>query len=152
MADPKGRLSGNHSQVVDQKHRVVIPAQYRAILGDHVKVGVYPQDNFFVLTVWSPSVYAERMESLEKRAENDPALDTVITLLDATTQELDLDDQGRITLTAELKGRAGIERDVVVIGRGNHLQIWTQGRWEDFQKKAFETPGGMRESIFRRSQ
>lgn len=152
MADTKGRLSGNHSQVVDQKHRVVIPARFREVLGDHVKVGVYPQDNFFVLTVCSADVYAERMAALEKRAENDPALDAVITLLDATTQELDLDDQGRITLTADLKGQAGIERDVVVIGRGNHLQIWTQGRWEDFTKKAFETPGGMRESIFRRSQ
>ncbi|MEK7467084.1 MAG: hypothetical protein AAB074_06680 [Planctomycetota bacterium] len=152
MADSKTRLSGNHSQVVDQKHRVVIPARFREVLGDHVKVGVYPLEDFFVLTVCSPAIYAERMEALEKRAENDPKLDSAITILEGTTQELDLDDQGRVTLTAELKAKAGIERDVVVIGRGNYLQIWTQGRWEDFQKKAFETPGGMRESIFRRSQ
>ncbi|MCC6737489.1 MAG: hypothetical protein IT452_00470 [Planctomycetia bacterium] len=152
MAEGKGRLSGNHALVVDQKNRLVIPARFREVLGNLVKVGLHPQDNFFVLSVSAPDVYAERMEALEKRAENDPRLDATITLLDATTQELELDDQGRITLTAELKGQAGIERDVVVIGRGNHLQIWTQGRWEDFTRKAFETPGGLRESIFRRSQ
>ena len=134
MADSKGRLSGNHSQVVDQKHRVVIPARFRDVLGDHVKVGVYPLDDFFVLTVCSPAIYAERMDLLEKRAENDPKLDSVITILEGTTQELDLDDQGRITLTADLHAKAGIERDVVVIGRGNYLQIWTQRHWEDFQK------------------
>lgn len=152
MADVKGRLSGNHALVVDQKNRLVIPARFRESLGDLVKVGLHPQDNFYVLAVSSPDVYAKHMEGLEKRAENDPRLDATITFLDATTQELDLDDQGRITLTADLKGLAGIERDVVVIGRGDHLQIWTQGRWEDFTKKAYETPGGLRESIFRRSQ
>jgi MraZ protein len=152
MSDPAGRLSGNQSQVVDSKNRLVIPAKFREVLGNVVKVGLDPQDNFFVLTVCSPAVYQERMSALEKRAETDPQLSNTITFLDATTEEMELDEQGRITLTGELKGSAGVERDVVVIGRGNHLQIWTQGRWEDFRKKAFDAPGGMRESIFRRSQ
>lgn len=152
MSDTAGRLSGNQSQVVDSKNRLVVPAKFREALGAIVKVGFEPHDNFFILTVYSPSVYQERMKALEKRAESDPQLSDAITFLDATTEELELDDQGRITLTAELKGYAGIERDVVVLGRGDRLQIWTQGRWEDFRKKAFETPGGMRESIFRRPQ
>lgn len=152
MSTSPGRLSGNQSQVVDSKNRLVIPAKFREVLGPIVKVGLDPQDNFFVLTVCSPAVYQERMAALEKRAESDPLLHDAITYLDATTEELELDDQGRITLTGELKGSAGIERDVVVLGRGNYLQIWTQGRWEDFRKKAFEAPGGMRESIFRRHQ
>lgn len=152
MTESKGRLSGNQSQVVDLKNRLVIPAKFRDVLGNNVKVGLEPQDNFYVLSVCSPAVYHDRMAALEKCAESDPQLFDAITYIDATTEEMELDEQGRITLTPDLKGQAGIERDVVVIARGNYLQIWTAGRWEDFRKKAFETPGGMRQSIFRRSQ
>lgn len=152
MTDFKGRLSGNQSQVVDSKNRLVIPAKFREAFGDQVKVGLEPQDDFYILTVCSPAIYDERMSALEKRAETDPQLDRTITFISAMTEEMQLDEQGRVTLTGDLKGMAGIERDVVVIGRGNHLQIWTQGRWDDFRKRTFDAPGGMRESIFRRPQ
>lgn len=152
MTEFKGRLSGNQSQVVDSKNRLVIPAKFREAFGNQIKVGLAPQDNFYILSVCAPSVYAERMAAMELRAQTDPQLASVITWLDAMTEEMELDEQGRITLPADLKGMAGIERDVVVIGSGNHLQIWTQGRWDDFRKRTFEAPGGMRESIFRRPQ
>jgi len=150
MAGSGGRLSGNQSTVVDQKNRLVIPAKFREVLGSSVKVGPFPQGKSIVLSVCSPEVYQQRMASVEARATTNSSLDDTITLLDGLTEELELDDQGRITLTADLKGVAGIERDVVVIGRGDHLQIWTQGRWEDFRKKAFDTPEGLRESLFGR--
>jgi MraZ protein len=152
MPELLNRLSGNQSQVVDPKNRVVVPAKFRETLGPVVKVGLFPQDNFLVLTVSSPSVYKQRMDALEKRAETDPDLNRTVTVIDGTTEELELDDQGRITLTPDLKGYAGIERDVVVIGRGDHLQVWAQGRWEDFRKKAFESPGGLRDSLYRRER
>lgn len=152
MTDSNSRLSGNQSQVVDSKNRVVIPSKFRDPLGAKVKVGLHPQDNFFVLMICNPEVYKIRMDALEKRAEADRNLTDTITLIEGMTEELELDDQGRVTLTPELKGYAGIERDVIVLGRGDHLQVWTQGRWDDFKKKALETPGGMRDSLFRRSQ
>jgi MraZ protein len=150
MPETTKRLSGNQSQVVDSKNRLVLPAKFREILGSTVKVGLFPQGNYFVLTICAADVYARRMAALETRAASDPALADTITFIDATTEEVDLDDQGRMTLAGDLKGYAGIERDVVVIGRGDHLQVWTAGRWEEFRKTAMDGPQGMRASIFGR--
>ncbi|NUN47363.1 MAG: hypothetical protein HUU15_00865 [Candidatus Brocadiae bacterium] len=151
MPEPTKRLSGNQSLVVDSKNRLVLPAKFREALGPTVRVGLFPQGDFLVLTICAPDVYARRMDALEERAATDPQLTRTLTFIDATTEEVDLDDQGRMTLTGDLKGFAGLERDVVVIGRGDHLQVWTLGRWEDFRKSAIEGAKGMHASLFGRA-
>lgn len=143
------RFNGQQAQIVDAKNRLVIPAKFRPGFTDKVLVGPVPQDKFFVLSVSSEEVHAERMKDLEERAKTNPDLENTIRLIDAETELLDLDDQARITLTGNLRGIAGLERDVVVIGRGRCLEIWTQGRWEDFRKQAFENAKGLKDSLFR---
>ena len=43
--------------------------------------------------------------------------------------EIDLDASGRVTLPPPLLVHAGIEREVVVVGVGDHLEVWDKGRW-----------------------
>ena len=43
--------------------------------------------------------------------------------------EIDLDASGRVTLPPPLLAHAGIEKEVVVVGVGDHLEVWDKGRW-----------------------
>ena len=47
----------------------------------------------------------------------------------ANAVEGDLDKQGRIVLPSALKEYAGIDRDVVVAGVNDHLEIWDRATW-----------------------
>ena len=38
--------------------------------------------------------------------------------------ELELDSAGRILVTPELRAAAGIEREVILLGMGSHLELW----------------------------
>ena len=38
--------------------------------------------------------------------------------------ELDLDGAGRILVSPELRSAAGIEREVILLGMGSHLELW----------------------------
>ena len=38
--------------------------------------------------------------------------------------ELDLDSAGRILVSPELRSAAGIEREVILLGMGSHLELW----------------------------
>jgi len=38
--------------------------------------------------------------------------------------ELDLDGAGRILVSPELRSTAGIQREVILLGMGSHLELW----------------------------
>ena len=42
------------------------------------------------------------------------------------------DKQGRITIPPALRGYAGLERDLTVIGAGHRVEIWDAAAWERY--------------------
>jgi MraZ protein len=53
-----------------------------------------------------------------------------------------VDRQGRMPVPAQLRGMAGLEREVVLVGMKNHLELWRKDAWEAYQAKMgsqFET-------------
>ena len=60
----------------------------------------------------------------------------------ANAVEGDLDKQGRIVIPAALKDYAGLDRDVVVAGVNDHLEIWDRAAW---RRELSETEGRTRD-------
>jgi MraZ protein len=52
--------------------------------------------------------------------------------------ECELDKQGRVLIPPSLREAVGLDRQVVVAGMLNRLEIWNQTRWEEEMKKAVE--------------
>jgi MraZ protein len=48
------------------------------------------------------------------------------------------DKQGRISVTEPLRRHAGLERDVVVMGAGDRVEIWSPERWAEKRASAEE--------------
>ena len=46
------------------------------------------------------------------------------------------DKQGRIGIPTFLRASAGLERDVVVVGVGDRVEIWSPARWEEYSSGA----------------
>ena len=42
----------------------------------------------------------------------------------------ELDKQGRILLPTHLREFAGLEKDVVLVGVGSRVEIWSKDKWE----------------------
>ena len=47
-----------------------------------------------------------------------------------SAQESEFDKQGRILVSAPLREHAGLEKDVVLVGVGNHIEIWSKDRYD----------------------
>ena len=58
-----------------------------------------------------------------------------------------MDKASRVTIPAQLMTHAGIEREVVVAGVGNNLELWDKGRWEAEQQSLDEHIGELTESL-----
>lgn len=46
-----------------------------------------------------------------------------------------LDDQGRVVIPQALRAYAGLEKEVVVIGAGDHMELWDRLTWESHLNK-----------------
>ena len=48
--------------------------------------------------------------------------------------DTELDASGRVILPAALLRHTGIEKEVVVVGVGDHLEVWARERWDEQQE------------------
>lgn len=51
----------------------------------------------------------------------------------ASAQKLDIDKLGRVILPTHLKEYGQIRDHVMIIGAGDHFEIWDQGNWEKYR-------------------
>lgn len=116
---------GEYSHSADAKGRVFIPAKFRDELGEGFVVtrGIDPCLCVYPKTEWEkfsakidefPTVQARKVRRFLYSAATDPTPDS----------------QGRILIPSVLREYAGIEKDVVVIGVGAYLEIWSAEAWE----------------------
>jgi MraZ protein len=48
---------------------------------------------------------------------------------------LEIDDQGRFVIPKNMLLYAGLEKSAVIVGVGDHFEIWGPDRWAQYQKK-----------------
>ena len=49
--------------------------------------------------------------------------------------ECEMDSQGRILIPSSLIALAGLEKECLIIGVANHLEIWSKDRWETLEEE-----------------
>jgi MraZ protein len=52
-------------------------------------------------------------------------------------REEEMDSAGRLLIAPELRRYAGLEKEVWLIGQGNHLEIWSDAGWQAQQEAIF---------------
>lgn len=123
-------LYGTYEHTVDAKNRMFVPAKFKEALGATFKV-TYNDFNKCIL------VYSnEDWERYEKKISDLPSLqfEDFIRTIYSNTVDVQLDSQGRIVIPQFLKDKVGIQKSVLVMGVGNHLEIWAQDVYADKQK------------------
>ncbi|MBI5288757.1 MAG: cell division/cell wall cluster transcriptional repressor MraZ [Chloroflexi bacterium] len=68
----------------------------------------------------------------------------------ATARHVELDKQNRILIPGPLRQSAGLDREVLVIGTGECLEIWDPKRWEAESDRLMSTLGATMESAVER--
>ena len=119
---------GEYYHSVDVKGRMNIPVKFRELLGDSFVVtrgldkclSIYPTEAF--------QAFAQKLQSLPISDKN--ARQFVRFFLSGAV-ECELDKQGRILLPAPLRKAAGIEKDVILAGMMERIEIWDKDKWED---------------------
>lgn len=139
---------GEYHHSIDDKGRLIIPAKFRSELGDKFIITRGIENCLFAYPEKRWEEIVHKLESLpftKKDARNF----TRFFLSGATVAEFD--KQGRINITSPLIAYAGIEKDCVVIGTGDRLEIWSKTAWENFFNSASINMSDIAENLFNES-
>jgi MraZ protein len=67
-------------------------------------------------------------------------------LLYGSAYEVRLDRQGRFVLPPKLRELAGIGTEVVLVGAGNRIELWSPERWNEVSER-MDQPEALAESL-----
>ncbi len=119
---------GEYDHALDERSRITLPRKIRQELGESEVILSRGFDTCifgFDRTSWE----REAGKHLETPVTDDKAR-MLRRYLFSGAQKTEVDKLGRILLPAQLKEYAFIAREVVIIGAGDHFEIWDKERWD----------------------
>lgn len=135
---------GEYQHSLDAKGRLIIPAKFREELGEGVVLTRGLDNCLFLFPSDEWSILETKLKTLPLTKGG--ARQFVRFLFSGAT-ECDLDKQGRINLPLNLREFANIEKDAVVIGVSNRVEIWSKEKWDSYVETAEESFEDIAENI-----
>jgi MraZ protein len=124
---------GTFDHTLDAKNRLTMPARYRSALAGGIVLAM-PIDQQPCVGVWRPLEY----EDYSRRAlAGLPPLSRQLAELErffyGSSQDAELDAAGRVIVPARLSEHAQLEKEIVIVGAGDRLELWSKGVWSAHQ-------------------
>src|SRR4051794_38110108 len=146
-AEPGGgarMFVGSYTPKLDEKNRLFLPAKFREQLAEGL---VVTKGQDFCLNVFPRADFAEMTGRIQEAPLTVRQAREYGRFLAMRAAEDKPDKQGRITIPPLLKEYAGLDRDVVVIGALNRVEIWDPERIAAWEAEHSQTFADMSEDI-----
>lgn len=118
---------GNHTNKIDKKGRVSIPAPFRSALMSGDQQGL-----FVFKSIHEPTLFAAGMDYLRNLQQSRPLTDMLaptgtdkLSLIFMSSIQPTIDPEGRMALPEDFLSHAQITDQVTFAGLGDAIQIWS---------------------------
>lgn len=135
---------GEYQYLIDEKKRVSIPPKFRKEIG---KKAVITRGLDGCLFLYSLSEWKKLAEKLGKLPLGQADARGFQRIMLSGAMEVSIDNLGRILIPDYLKDYAKLKKKVVVVGLYNHIELWDEIRWKQYQAKSEKEVGDMAERL-----
>lgn len=138
-------FSGTFRPRLDEKGRLFLPAKFRDAMGDGLVITRGQERSIDVRTQADFAIFTEKFRNA---SQTDARVRAYSRMLFALASEQVPDKQGRITVTPELREYAALDRDCVVIGVFDRIEIWEPQAWSEYTARQESAFSDVQEEIF----
>ncbi len=124
-------MIGKYPAKMDDKNRLFVPAKLREELGETFYVTLGVNCGHKCLTVYTDPDWQTLSQNYNTLPLSQRGAATSLIFMNAT--ECAPDKQFRFSLTQNLLDYAGIERDVMIVGRAGQAEIWDVSEFNAFE-------------------
>ena len=120
-------FTGEYNHTIDPKGRLIVPARFREELGEAFWV---TNGNDGCLNIYPEKAWEAFLEKLQLLTNTEKKRKIVRSFV-SKANNVGLDKQGRILIPTALRGYAGLEKDVVLAGAIDKIEVWDKKRWDE---------------------
>jgi MraZ protein len=124
---------GEYQHSIDPKKRLAVPSKFRNELKNKV---VVTRGLDKCLFIYPMKVWEELAGKLGAIPVGESATRSFVRLMLAGATDVETDKQGRILIPDYLKEYAGLDKNVIIAGIYNRLEIWDETKWNEYKKSA----------------
>jgi MraZ protein len=128
----KHLLIGEYEHTIDTKGRIIMPSKLKEDIGEKF---VITQGLDGCLFVYSQNEWKNFEEKLRTFPLTNKDARALIRFFLAGAMECEIDKQGRFLIPSNLREFAGLEKEVVVIGVLNKIEIWSKDKWLKYSEE-----------------
>lgn len=123
---------GQFEHALDQKGRVILPVKFR----EQLEGGAYLAASLDgCVAVYEAEEFERVMNELMEKSKRGPRERQAVRAFAGNAAEASIDRQGRMLIPGHLRTFASLERDVVITGNVNKVEIWDAGRWREVDRE-----------------
>lgn len=135
---------GEYKHNVDTKGRMIVPAKFREELGDTFVVTRGLDKCLFAYPMDEWKVIEEKLKQLPLTKKDARAFTRFFF---SGAIECEVDKQGRINIPQTLRNYAVLEKECVVIGVSERVEIWANDKWQDYVEESEESFAELAENL-----
>jgi len=135
---------GEYHHTIDDKGRLTLPSKVREQLGYDF---VVTRGLDHCLFVYPKNGWTEIINKYQSLPNTKDARNFMRFFLSGAT-EVNLDKQGRINIATPLISYASLEKECIIIGVNDHLEIWSEELWNCFMDENEENFTEIADNLF----
>ena len=129
-------FQGASSVNLDAKGRLSVPTRHRDVLAatasGQLTITKHPHGCLMVFPRPEWEKFRERIAHLPMSAQ------WWKRIFLGNAMDVDMDGTGRVLVSPELRAAAGITRDTVLLGMGNHFELWDKAIYDAQEAQAMQ--------------
>jgi MraZ protein len=127
------RFFGQFRHSLDDKGRLILPAEFRKAHEEGAFIGPSAGGCLVIYTSERFDEVSEEITRSAKEAGTEEGINAARSFF-SSVQQVTPDRQGRILIAPRLRDAAHLERDVVVTGQQNRIELWAPELWEPVEE------------------
>lgn len=128
----KRLLIGEYEHSIDTKGRLIMPSKLKEDIGEKFVVTKGLDGCLFVYSQTEWKTFEDKLRAFPLTNKDARAL---VRFFLAGAMECEIDKQGRFLIPGNLREFAGLEKEVVVIGVLDKIEIWSKDKWLKYSEE-----------------
>jgi MraZ protein len=128
---------GTFEHALDAKHRLTVPAKFRAALAGGVVLALSPEvddDSPRCVSIWPADAYEAFVEqTLAGMNPAEPRARELKRFYFNSSFDAELDSANRLMIPPPLLRYAGLKKDLVVTGSGECIEVWDRDAFNRYR-------------------
>jgi MraZ protein len=127
---------GHYQLFLEKDRHLVIPEPFRDLFADGAFVTRGFEQNLLIM---SDKVFQEIYKRVVALNIADPLARLLLRLILGNASRLDISASGHVLIPEDLMSFASLEKEIILVGQGDHFEVWAPEHWEKQSTKLLDT-------------